>query len=95
MQKVLFAAATVVGLSMSAGAAGAFPLAPIEVARDVNVLQTSFWGRAFPYRYNWSLVRACTRYEPEETSRGTVMRRVWVCGERWRERTGAVVSYRG
>jgi len=38
-----------------------------------------FWGEAFPYGYRWSLVKACTRYVPVETSRGIRMQRMWVC----------------
>ena len=46
-------------------------------------LTLGFWGEAFPYGYNWSRVRACTRYEPVETERGVRMEKVWVCGGRW------------
>ena len=41
-----------------------------------------FSGEAYPYGYRWSLVRACTRYEPVETEHGTRMEKVWVCADR-------------
>ncbi len=41
--------------------------------------ELGFWGRPFPIGYNWSLERACSRYEPVESDRGTRMERVWVC----------------
>ena len=41
-----------------------------------------FWGEAYPFGYNWSYVRACTRYEPVETKYGTRTEKVWVCGNR-------------
>lgn len=41
-----------------------------------------FWGKPFPYGYRWSVVKACTRYEPVETARGVRMEKVWVCGAR-------------
>lgn len=41
-----------------------------------------FGGQAFPYGYQWSLARACTRYEPVETKYGTRMEKVWVCAAR-------------
>lgn len=92
VRKVLVAATVAFALSFSAGAGYAFPVAPFHAIQNPpSVRQVTFWGRSFPYGYNWSLVRACTRYEPIETTRGTRMHRIWVCGERWRN----VVSYRG
>jgi hypothetical protein len=44
----------------------------------------TFWGEAFPYGYDWSIERACTRYEPFETPHGTEVRRVWVCNDKLR-----------
>jgi len=41
-----------------------------------------FWGEPFPYGYRWSVVRACTRYEPIDTAHGVRMEKVWVCGGR-------------
>lgn len=85
MHKILLAAVTSFALSASAGSGIAFPSAPIHAAQSLpNVQQVTFWGRPFPYGYNWSLVRACTRYEPVETADGTRMQRVWVCGDRRR-----------
>ena len=41
-----------------------------------------FWGRPYPFGYQWSLVKACDRLEPVETAHGTTMRHVWVCDVR-------------
>ena len=89
--KLILAATAAVALVASAGPGGAFPAARTYAAQYSSVQRVTFWGQAFPYGYNWSLVRACTRYVPVETSRGPVMRRAWVCGERGRN----VVSYKG
>ncbi len=97
--KAILAAVAAVGLLAFSGASNAFPVAPIQAdtaagLQHPNVQQVTFWGRAFPYGYTWSVTRACTRYVPVETARGTVMRRVWVCGRYGHYRNGAVVSYR-
>lgn len=97
--KVILAAVAAVGLLAFSDAGNAFPVASMQAASSAsvqraNVQQVTFWGRAFPYRYTWSVTRACTRYVPVETARGTVMRRVWVCGRYGHYRNGAVVSYR-
>jgi hypothetical protein len=89
--KVLLAAAAAIALFASVGATVAFPVTPIQSTENQSVQRVTFWARSFPYRYAWSVTRACTRYVPVETSRGPVMRRVWVCSERGR----SVVSYRG
>jgi len=52
-------------------------LGAVQAASAVE--KVSFWGRAFPYRYNWSRVRACTRFVPVETARGPRLQRIWVC----------------
>lgn len=89
--KVFLAATVAIALFVSAGAGVAFPVAPMKAAPTTAVTKVTFWGKPFPYRYRWSLARACTRYETVETSRGPVMERIWVCGHR----RGRVVSYRG
>lgn len=89
--KVVLAAAAAIALFSSVGAGAAFPVAPIQAAPEKTVTNVTFWGKPFPYRYNWRLARGCTRYETVETSRGPVTQRVWVCGQR----RDAVVSYRG
>jgi hypothetical protein len=89
--KVFLAATAAVTLFVSAGAGVAFPVAPMQAAPMAAVTKVTFWGKSFPYRYRWSLARACTRYETVETSKGPVMERVWVCGQR----RGRVVSYKG
>jgi len=85
LNKVLVAATAAFALSVSAGAGIAFPAIPMQGGQSSsNVQQVTFWAKPFPHRYNWSLARACTRYEPVETARGTVMQRVWVCEDRRR-----------
>ena len=90
-RKVFLAAVIAVTLGASTQLASAFPAARLNAVSQPGIEKITFWGRAFPYQYNWSLVRACTRYETVETSRGPVMKRVWVCNA---GRGGAVVSYR-
>lgn len=92
--KVFLAATAATFLFVSAGSGVAFPVAPMRTAEPTGVSKISFWGKPFPYRYRWSLARACTRHEPVETSRGPVMKRVWVCVQRPGRRE-TVVSYRG
>jgi hypothetical protein len=87
--KVLLVAAAAFALFASVGTGAAFPVAPLQVTPTETAQKVTFWGKPFPYGYRWS--RSCTRYEWIETSRGLVMQRVWVCGNR-RE---AVVSYKG
>lgn len=89
--KVFLAATAAIALFVSAGAGVAFPVAPMQAAPTTAVTKVTFWGESFPYGYRWSLARACTRYETVETSRGPVMQRVWVCGQR----RGGMVSYKG
>jgi hypothetical protein len=89
--KVILAAVAAVSLLAFASAGHAFPIAPMQAAQSSDIQQVTVWGKPFPYGYTWRLARACTRYVPVETSRGTVMRRAWVCRGRGR----AVVSYRG
>lgn len=91
-RKVLLAITVAATLGASSQFASAFPAAPLQSLAQPRVEKVTFWGRAFPYRYNWSLVRACTRYETVETSRGPVMKRVWVCTVN--PRGEVVVSYR-
>jgi hypothetical protein len=80
---VVLACAAAIALMVSAAPGMAFPAAPLPV-QTAGVEKVTFWGRPFPYRYNWSLARACIRYVPVETARGPVMRRVWVCDEHYR-----------
>jgi hypothetical protein len=63
----------------------AFPASPVQASHAIpNVQMVTFWGEAFPYGYDWSIERACTRYEPFETPHGTEVRRVWVCNDKLR-----------
>jgi hypothetical protein len=78
-RKVLLAATAMIALFVSAGSCMAFPITWVQPAASPSVQRVTFWGRAFPYRYNWSLARACTRYEPVETAHGTRIHRIWVC----------------
>lgn len=89
--KLFLAATAAIALFASSNAGVALPVAPLQAAPTIAVTKVTFWAKPFPYGYRWSYARACTRYETVETSRGPVMQRVWVCGQR-RE---AVVSYRG
>jgi hypothetical protein len=82
--KVLPAALAAIALYVSAGSCVAFPANPIRSAENSSVQQVTFWARPFPYRYNWSFVRACTRYELLEGARGPRMHRIWVCDARRR-----------
>ena len=76
----LVAAALVVGAAAAAQAAPAAPAAALSgVAASAPVVNVSFRGHPFPYRYTWSRVRACTRYLPVETARGVRWQRTWVC----------------
>jgi hypothetical protein len=90
-RKVLFASVAAVAFGASVQFASAFPVTPMAAATHSHVAKVTFWAQPFPYRYNWSLVQACTHYETIETPRGPVMKRVWVCSVGRRE---AVVSYR-
>ena len=85
MYKNVLAAATVLGLFSSSGSSMAFTVDQLRaVPQSFAVQQVTFWGHPFPYGYNWSLARACTRYVPVETAHGTRLQRVWVCRQRWR-----------
>jgi hypothetical protein len=87
IRKGLSVAVVFVALTASSGSALALTSAPLHaVPLSAGVHQVTFWARPFPYFYNWSLVRACTRYEPVETARGTRLQRVWVCREKSRRR---------
>jgi hypothetical protein len=86
MHKALLVVAASIVLCALAKPGHAFPAASIHASQGrQNLQQISFWGEAFPYGYNWSVVRACTGYEPVETTQGTRMQRVWVCAEKWRD----------
>lgn len=91
-RNAVLTAVSAVMLAASVQVASAFPAASLTQVAKPPVEKVTFWGRPFPYHYNWSLVRACTRYETVETARGPVTKRVWVCDVH--QRTGAVVSYR-
>jgi hypothetical protein len=81
--KGFLTAVAFVFVSASASQSMTLPAHLVVTAQTAAGLeQVSFRGRAFPYRYNWSRARACTRFEPVETSRGTRMQRVWVCSGR-------------
>lgn len=70
-------------VSVSASQSMTLRVRPVVPAEAISGLeQVTFLGRAFPYRYNWSRIRACTRFEPVETSRGMRMQRIWVCAGR-------------
>ena len=89
--KLSLAVTAVIALFVSSGTGRAFPAAPMQAALPAAITKVTFWANSFPYGYNWSRQRACTRYETVETGRGPVTQRTWVCGQR-RE---VVVSYKG
>lgn len=83
--KLLLGVTASLVLSASTGSGFAFPSAPIYAPQRLATVQrVTFWGDAFPFGYDWSIVRACTRYEQVETANGTEMKRVWVCDEKLR-----------
>lgn len=73
------AALTAMFFMLSSGSGMAFMAASPQLLPSSKASLISFRGETFPYRYNWSIRRACTRYEPVETARGTILRRTWVC----------------
>lgn len=80
MPKIAVAISLAAILSTSSISATAAPAAALFVQAPSQTQKVTFWGRPFPYGYNWSLVRACTRYEPVESASGrTHWQRVWVC----------------
>jgi hypothetical protein len=73
-----FGVACVLGLSMlgNAGAASA-PGQIKALPQQDMLLQTSFFGRPYPYGYTgWA---RCTRYVEVQTHSGTHLRRIRVC----------------
>jgi hypothetical protein len=74
---------TLLGISISNGALAAEIIRQGYGYHGIGAVEPlGFWGKPFPYGYQWSLARACSRYEPEEGPRGTTWRRVWVCNVR-------------
>jgi hypothetical protein len=72
-----------VGISISNGALAADSVRKGYGYRGIGTVEPlGFWGKPFPFGYQWSLARACNRYEAEEGPRGTTWRRVWVCNVR-------------
>jgi hypothetical protein len=85
MQRLVLGATAALIMAAATGPSLALPAAPLHAVKaDPVIQQVAFWGRPFPYRYNWSLVRACTRYETIETPRGPRLHRIWVCAGRHR-----------
>jgi hypothetical protein len=83
MQRLVLAAAAGLIMAAATGPSLAMPAAPLQAVKADTVIQrVTFWGRPFPNRYNWSLARACTRYETIETPRGPRLHRIWVCAGR-------------
>jgi len=80
--KLIAMAGLAVMVSLASYPASAGPaVGPHKISAPVAE-SVSFRGTAFPHYYNWSRVRACTRYEHVETPRGIVLSRVWVCAHR-------------
>lgn len=77
--------AAFVGAVMTLGclsSAGAAPMAPAAIPTQASspVEHASFWARPFPYGYAYGPGQ-CWKRVAEETPRGTVWRRVWICPE--------------
>jgi hypothetical protein len=70
------------GLALGLAASGnqAFAMGPVNVVdphAQQDVLDTSFFGRPYPYGYTgWG---PCVRYIEVEGRYGPRLRRVWVC----------------
>jgi hypothetical protein len=80
MHKVIVGAMAAAMLCASACASSALTVTPLQTLGTSSIVQkVTFWGEPYPYGYNWSVERACTRYEQVETEHGTRMERVWVC----------------
>jgi hypothetical protein len=80
---MMVGAVTAAALCASVGTSSALTVTPLQtIGTSAIVQKVTFWGRPFPYGYNWSVIKACTRYEPVETAHGTHMERVWVCRDR-------------
>jgi hypothetical protein len=62
--------------------AHAAPVAPaaLKAPPDASVDRVSFWGKPFPYGYAYRRGQ-CYLYVWEETPRGILRRRVWICTE--------------
>lgn len=61
--------------------ARAAPVAPIVVAAPLSSpadLASFFWGRPYPYGYAYLPGQCYTQVE-EDTPKGPVWRRVWIC----------------
>jgi hypothetical protein len=79
LRKFGLACVFALGLLGNLTVASAFSPAPIKGALPApdGVLQTSFFGRPYPYGYTgWA---RCTRYVEVQTATGTHLRRVRVC----------------
>jgi len=80
---VLIAAiTTLAGLGVTRAA----PMAPGAIAKQVAepIELASFWGWPFPFGYTY-LPGQCYTRVAEETPRGVVWKRVWICNEHaWR-----------
>lgn len=84
MHKTLLFVAASLALIVGTNSTMAFPVSLPQSVNLAAVQKITFWGESFPYGYNWSRVRACTRYEQVETPKGVHTKRVWVCDKRWR-----------
>ena len=72
---------TVVALG-GLGSASAAPMAPAAITAFAGspVEQVSFWARPFPFGYSY-MPGQCYKYVPEDTPKGTIWKRVWICTE--------------
>lgn len=75
---LIVAVLTTIIAGLTAGhAAPVVPLA-LKAPTEASVDRVSFWGRTFPYGYAYRRGQ-CYLYVWEETPRGIVRHRVWIC----------------
>jgi hypothetical protein len=63
---------------LTAGHAAPVVPSALKTVVDASVDLVSFWGRTFPYGYAYRRGQ-CYLYVWEETTRGILRRRVWIC----------------
>ena len=69
---------TTIIAGLTAGHAAPVAPAVVKAPTGTSVERVSFWGRTFPYGYAYHRGQ-CYLYVWEETPRGIVKRRVWIC----------------
>jgi hypothetical protein len=79
LRTALIGAMIIIGCLSSAGAA---PMAPGIMSGQIppQIEQVSFWARPYPFGYVYTPGQ-CYIHVPEDTPKGTIWRRVWICTE--------------